>query len=193
MPQKKRRGCPWMPGDGILCFAVSLLTHVRFKRALKGASYASHCLMHCKSWQYIFFCLDGPWVCLMLFWNIIQCLWNSGISIKLGQSGRENLPSQMQSVRAASGLAGHRFFNMMYCSCSMLRKQPEPWASWKLNRDETKNLVCSVSMVCLREAVPLRLGQKTGQSLQRVRAGVGAARCCFGMEFPLKNRGVLLF
>lgn len=48
-----------MPGDGILCFAVRLLTHAHFKRALRGASYTSRCLMHCKSRQYIFCCLFG--------------------------------------------------------------------------------------------------------------------------------------
>lgn len=50
-----------MPGDGILCFAVSLLTHAHFKRALRGASYTSRCLMHCKSRQYLFFFFLFGW------------------------------------------------------------------------------------------------------------------------------------
>lgn len=64
MLQKKQWGCPQMPVDGISCFAVILLTHVYFKRALREASYLSHCLMHCKSWQYCF---------VVVVWMGLEC------------------------------------------------------------------------------------------------------------------------
>lgn len=62
MLQKKQWGCPQMPVDGILCFAVILLTHVYFKRASQGSQLPESLPDALQIMAVLFCCccLDGP-------------------------------------------------------------------------------------------------------------------------------------